>query len=224
MQVPFLDISNKALMDPMASAWKGVASQDFELYQTPLGMVEHLSPFMALSEDHGSVNKVRARLVHNGKKISIHLAWKDKTADDAIRDLDQFVDGIAIMFPLSDEANAMTMGDERNPVNIWFWKADRPEAFDVIAHGFGTSRKRPGAETGLKVEAHHDGTSWNVVFQRALRDSLFSSGHVNFAPPGILGRSQKSLGISLAVWDGSNKERSGQKSISGEWEPIEIEA
>lgn len=224
MQVPFLEISDKALMDPMANAWKSVASQEFELYQTPLGMAEHLSPFMALSEDHGSVDKVIVRLVHNDKTISVHLSWEDRTADDAIRDLDQFVDGVAIMFPLSDGANAMTMGDERNPVNVWFWKADKPEPFDVIAYGFGTSRKRPGFETGLKIAAQHDGTSWHVVFQRVMRGGLFSSSHVNFAPPGVLGRSHNNLGISFAVWNGSNKERSGQKSISGEWEPIEIEA
>jgi DMSO reductase family type II enzyme heme b subunit len=56
-----------------------------------------------------------------------------------------------------------------------------------------------------------------VVFQRSLRVNMISHDQVGFKPGAI-------SGIAFAVWDGSNKERSAQKSFSGNWLPFEIDA
>jgi DMSO reductase family type II enzyme heme b subunit len=46
---------------------------------------------------------------------------------------------------------------------------------------------------------------------------MISHDQVGFKPGAI-------SGIAFAVWDGSNKERSAQKSFSGNWLPFEIDA
>ena len=118
------------------------------------------------------------------------------------------------MFPLLGDANPLTMGDEKLPVNAWLWRADRAEPFDVIARGFSTSQRRPATSSGLVARGlHRDGT-WVVVFQRPLwpPDGEF----VRFQP----GDSAK---IAFAVWEGSNAERAGQKAISGGFMDLKLD-
>jgi DMSO reductase family type II enzyme heme b subunit len=176
-------------------------------------MVQHLSPFMALSENHGRIDRLRFRLAHNGKTVNVWLSWADPSRDDRIADLDQFVDGVAVMFPMTGNAPAVTMGNAGNPVNAWLWRADRKFPYDVLAHGFGTSRRRSGKELGLQAASHYEDGNWSVVFQRQLRSHVPSSPQVSFKPRDV-------SGIAFAVWDGGNAERSAQKSFSGDWLPF----
>lgn len=217
MKVPYIKKSDKLFLDPHAELWKEAASGRFKLSQTPIKMVQHLSPFMAESTEHGQVDQIECRIAHNGSRLSILVSWENEAKNDEIEDLDQFIDGVAVMFPFTDYASPMTMGDQENPVNAWMWRADKQEPYDVLAYGFGTSQRRPGKDLGLSVGSLYENGRWHVVFQRALRSSLMSHKQVNFAP-------NKLSGVSFAVWDGGNKDRSAQKSFSGQWEPLELEA
>ncbi|RLA02721.1 MAG: hypothetical protein DRQ47_06440 [Gammaproteobacteria bacterium] len=217
MKVSYINQPEQSFMDPHAALWKSADSGRFSLSQTPIKMVQHLSPFMAESTEHGKVAEIQCRIAHNGSKISIYVSWADETKNDEIKDLDQFIDGVAVMFPFTDNANPITMGDENNPVNAWLWRADKSEPYDVIAYGFGTSQRRTGKEFGLSVSSVYEKGRWHVVFQRPLRATLLTQKQVSFAP-------NKLSGISFAVWDGGNKDRSAQKSFSGQWEPLELEA
>ena len=216
MKLSFIKAANEQLLNPFAKEWSGVEAHPVELYQTPIAMVQHLSPFMALSETHGKIRSLTFKMAHNEKTANIYVSWKDETRDDKIEDLDQFIDSVAVMFPLTESANSMTMGDAENPVNAWFWRADKAEPYDVLAHGFGTSQRRAGSLSSLSVASQYKQGRWYVVFQRRLRTNLLSSGHVGFKPGSI-------SGIAFAVWDGANKERSAQKSFSGQWLPFEID-
>ena len=217
MKVQYINIKSAQLTDPMASGWNKVASKEFDLMPAPLGMVKDLSPFLALSEDHGKTKNIRVQVMHNGKELSIRLSWPDSSKNDGIVDLDEFSDGVAVMFPLTSGANAITMGDAKNPVNAWFWKADAEQPYDIIAHGYSTSKRRSGAHFGLTVKSVHENGRWTVVFQRVLRSHLITDKQVSFAP-------NKTLGLAFAVWDGANKDRSGKKALLPTWEPLEIEA
>lgn len=217
MKVPYIKQHADVFLDPNAGLWKKSAVGRFKLMPTPIKMIEHLSPFMANSTEHGKVKKIESRIAHNGAKIAILLSWEDVTRNDEIRDLDQFIDGVAVMFPFTSNANPLTMGDAENPVNAWFWRADKEEPYDVIAHGYGSSKRRIGKELGLAVNSSYQDGRWTVVFQRALRAGLISHQQVNFSP-------DKVTGISFAVWDGGNADRAAQKSFSGGWEPLELEA
>jgi DMSO reductase family type II enzyme heme b subunit len=189
----------------MGGAWAKLESREIELVPSPVVMAMAVSPQLAMRTDHGVVKAVSARMAHNGETLSIRLAWEDPQRDDRMPDLDRFVDAAAVVFPLLDDANPLTMGDEARPVNAWLWKADLPEPFDVIARGFSTTQRRPASESGLAARGTHQDGQWVVVFQRPLQPT----GEFARFEPGTPAK------ISFAVWDGNNAERSGQKAVSG---------
>jgi DMSO reductase family type II enzyme heme b subunit len=174
-----------------------------------------VSSQIALSQDHGKVRRVEVRLAHNGETLSVRLSWLDAQRDDRIEDLDRFADGAAVMFPLLEDANPVTMGDAQQPVNAWLWKAEREEPFDVIARGYSTSQRRPASSSQLAASALYRDGEWRLVFQRPLEPG--SGEFARFAP----GRLVK---IAFAIWEGSNAERAGQKAISGAFVEFELEA
>ncbi len=217
MKAGFHDAGDDAFLDPRGALWAAIEAQDLDMLPAPVGLAAGLSPFMALSRDHGKVRRAEVRVAHNGRKLSVRLVWGEDDPVTAIGDLDRFVDGAAVMFPLTAQARALTMGDERNPVNAWLWKADRPAPDDVLAYGFGTSRRRGGSAAGLRAASSHAEGRWHVVFQRALRAGAEVDGQVAFKPAAT-------VGLAVALWAGSKRERAGQKSVSGEWTPLEISA
>ncbi|MCZ6895584.1 MAG: ethylbenzene dehydrogenase-related protein [Gammaproteobacteria bacterium] len=87
----------------------------------------------------------------------------------------------------------------------------------MLAHGLGSSRRWSRQGRSLRTAAAYADGRWHVVFQRTLRPSVELSGQVGFAP-------SHALGLAIAIWGGSNRERAGQKSISGEWESLEVAA
>jgi len=214
VRVKRIEASNEELLSVDASTWRALESNDVDLVPSPVAMTAAVSPQTALSKDHGKIRRVQARLAHNGETLNVRLAWKDPDKDDRIDDLDRFADAAAAMFPLLEDANPLTMGDESRPVNAWFWKADQPEPFDVIARGYATSQRRPAATSGLAARASHGNGEWTVVFQRPLQAG--DAEVAGFEP----GASAK---IAFAVWEGSNAERGGQKSMSGVFLPLELD-
>ncbi|HJP36053.1 MAG TPA: ethylbenzene dehydrogenase-related protein [Gammaproteobacteria bacterium] len=215
MKAPHYDTKDDVLLDPFDAAWNKTADEVLDMMPAPVAMVQHLSPFMALSKDHGKIRRVTVNAQHNGRRLSIRLVWADDSSDTEIKDLDQFTDAAAVMFPMNKGANAITMGDEQNPVNAWFWKAGSAEPHDILAHGFGTSRRRPAKVSGLRATSSYADGRWHVVFQRSLRPGTGLSDQVAFKPAAP-------IGIAVALWAGSNRERAGQKSISGEWTAFEV--
>lgn len=205
------------LLDPGAGVWGGIEPQDFPLVPTPLKgnpAIEKISPFIAQSTDHGVVRGLRVAGAHNGKVVALRLSW---AADrhDKIADLDQFVDGVAVMFPLAANASAVTMGAKGAPVNAWYWKADREEQpFDVVAEGYGTSVRRSGKEAQLRSRGAHEDGHWHVVLARPLD---IGNAYARFVP----GESAK---LAFGVWDGGNRERAGRKSFSGDFVLVPVEA
>ena len=99
------------------------------------------------------------------------LSWAS-VKHDKIVDLDEFVDGAAVMFPLTDKASAVTMGSETDPVNAWYWKANRESrAFDVVARGYGTSARSSSDRHPIMSAASHADGRWSLVLTRSL-DSI----------------------------------------------------
>jgi DMSO reductase family type II enzyme heme b subunit len=207
--------SNTELLDPSSAKWKTVPVETVTLAPTPIAaLVGEVSPFLAIdSTDHGKIDRVDVGIAHNGEALAIRLSWKCEK-HDAIKDLDQFVDGTAVLFPLSAAANAVTMGAKGAPVNAWYWKANHPrDPYDVIAEGFGSSERRSPKVGGSQSAADYADGAWTVVLCRPLSAGR---GHVRFIPG-------KPSRIAMAVWDGGNLERSGRKSFSGEFVTLDIE-
>lgn len=212
MKAPRVIAASVAMLDPAAAVWAGVPEETVALAPTPLAMVNEASPFLALSNDHGRIDRMQVAALHNGDVIAVRLSWAAPAPSDTIRDLDQFTDGVAALFPLAAGASAVTMGAAGKPTNAWHWKAGEPQPYDLVAEGFGTSQRRNAELTGLTVTAKHANGRWEVVFRRPLSGGREA---VRFVPG-------QTTGIAFAVWDGGNRERSGRKSFSGEFMPLEV--
>lgn len=207
--------SNAELLDPRGAKWGNVPAETITLAPTPIAaLAGKVSPFLAVdSTDHGKIDSVRVSIAHNGEALAVRLSWTCGR-HDAIKDLNEFVDGTAVLFPMSAAANAVTMGAKGAPVNAWYWKANHPqEPYDVIAEGFGSSERRSAKISGLMSKADYADGAWTVVLCRPLSAGR---GHARFIPG-------KPSRIAMAVWDGGNLERSGRKSFSGEFVTLDIQ-
>lgn len=71
-----------------------------------------------------TVKNLSVRALHNSEEIAFLIEWEDETKDTTL-DINRFSDAVALEFP-SAKAGEMPhfgMGDEENPVNIWYWKS-----------------------------------------------------------------------------------------------------
>lgn len=216
MRVTRLEASADELLDPAHSGWNGVKAHEFPLVPTPLNgnpAIRAISPFIEKSTDHGAVSAVRVAAAHNGAELAVRLSWVSDR-HDRIADLDEFVDGAAVMFPLTAHASAVTMGSPSDPVNAWYWKGNLADtAFDVVATGYGTSGRHRDPGRPIRCAAVHVDGGWQVVLCRTLEAV---AGRVGFVPGG-------EAAMAFAVWDGGNRERSGRKSFSGDFVRIPVD-
>ncbi|MBA3903209.1 MAG: chlorate reductase subunit gamma [Rhodocyclaceae bacterium] len=161
---------------------------------------------------HGSIvgtpvtERLAAQAVRAGDRLYVKLAWSDRTVNTAIKDTVQFVDGAAVQFPVNGKAATTPfMGDAKNPVNVWHWRADG-HTENLVAKGFGTSTSVPFE--GLKSAAVRTDSGWAVVLTRSLKVK---------PDEGVSLQGRKSIPVAFAAWDGANQERDGLKAVTLEW-------
>lgn len=214
VKVQRVSAGDAALLDPESPEWDGVRGSELTLKPTPITA----QPSQYIQEKwkgtpYGVARSVTVRAAHNGERLYFHLSWTDETNDKAIQDTDQFADAAAVLFPVNGDAPLQSMGSPQAPVNAWYWRPDIEEPFTITAQGTGTTRRAQDPE--LSASGIHNRGAWRLVIRRRL-DSP-EAGYVSLAP----GVSAK---VGFAVWQGSNQERGGLKSVTLEWEQLEIEA
>lgn len=150
--------------------------------------------------------RLTAQAVRAGDRLFVKLAWSDNTANTAINDTGQFVDGAAVQFPVNGKpATTPFMGDAKNAVNVWYWRADgRTE--NLIAKGFGTATSVPFE--GLRSAAVRTESGWEVVISRPLRVKPDQGASL---------QGRRTMPVAFAAWDGNNQERDGLKAVTLEW-------
>lgn len=180
-----------------------------------------------------SARALTVRSLHNGTEMAFLLEWQDNTKNDRLTP-GTFRDGVAIGLPLGDAPSFFCMGQLDHYINIWHWKADWQSDIDrraakasekaregvrtfeviprrvssvedLIGGGFSTltTKDKQGRVQGQA--AWKDGV-WHVVMRRPLA-SEEQENEAKLIP----GRVQT---VSFAVWNGENKERNGQKSVT----------
>jgi len=71
--------------------------------------------------DH--ISSVAVRALHDGKRLAVLLQWRDSVENGAPIRVQDFQDAAALQFSLNGTTPFLGMGDSKNPVNIWQWKA-----------------------------------------------------------------------------------------------------
>ncbi|MBI4371153.1 MAG: c-type cytochrome [Elusimicrobia bacterium] len=210
--------TDKLGLDPYASAWEKAAA--VKVAVAPQKLV--------VPQGGGAISSVEVQSLRTASEIFFRLRWADPSKSEDLELSGQFVDGVALEFPLAaGSMPAPMMGEKGNPVNVWRWSAAmakpehyakaysdyyRPDAIhntikysvrpeDLVAEGWGTiGRRREQAVDG--AGDWKDGT-WTVVLRRKLR-----------APGGAAFAGGSVIPFALAVWEGGSQERGPAKSFS----------
>lgn len=186
------------------AVWQNVPAQEIALDTAP-PVHEALR-----GNPEAAVKRINVQVARNEDGVFFRLQWKDKTASTKVRNLDAFVDGVAIQFAIDrDPATSPIMGGDGKMVNIWHWSASTNKGQTLIANGFGTLT--PLATQDVTATGRYRRGTWTVVFHRRAKSTEESA--VNLEGMGH-------WPVSFAVWDGANQERDGQKAVNLEWQSV----
>jgi hypothetical protein len=177
-----------------------------------------------------SIHEVKVQVVRNKTEIAIRLEWDDSSMDHQFGHSSNYSDQAAVMFPLQvdSEPPPIMMGEEGETVNVWQWKAiwqkglapaKRQRGFpdqgagspaedraspveDLNAQGFSTLSIQE--EQSVLGKGIWKDKKWQVVLKRSLVNS--DDNDIQF---------KHSVPMAIAVWNGGNRERNGQKGLAG---------
>lgn len=185
-----------ALEDPGSESWEDVAAAT-----VPLSSAGANVP----GGDDTTVERARVEVAQTDERLFVRVSWQDRTADRNDTDIREFADAIALQLPVNEsERPPIAMGSTDNKVNVWYWSGTgRTE--ELLAGGPGSTTAFQ--EAAVTANATHDDGRWNVVFSRPLETDRANATAIS---------GEEDVDVALAVWNGSNMERSGQKATS-EW-------
>lgn len=219
--------SNELSLDPNAPFW---SSPD-----GPQKLKLELGPQMFTNPKwpDPSIKEVTVSAVRNKSEMAILLEWEDNAKDNSFGFSERFTDQAAVMFPLEpqEEAPMITMGNDGRTVNIWQWKASWQKDLDPKKDSQSRRRQDSSSISGpvsdrfspvedlnaegfstltIQEEQNVQGKGvwrdnrWRVIFRRPLTNSDTADAQFD-------GSTQ----MAVAIWNGGNKERNGQKGLIG---------
>lgn len=238
VEVPFIDREIDLAQGISPELWQEIKPQEIELmYQVTV------LPWPKIKSGLGAVT---FKTFHNKEDIYFYLSWPDNS-EDRLHETALWPDAGAIMFPLEKKAQPHTiMMGFLGRVNIWHWKANQDREYwknespqtkayvdfyypfeeqelfpvskhitkspvnDLVAIRVGTITPKDNQE--VMGKGVWENGVWSVVFKRPLKAGELENG-ADFA-------AGKKL-AALAVWNGSQGDRGGRKSIS-DWVELEI--
>lgn len=205
-------------LDPNDAVWEGAieytVTLDTVISATGIPQLVPSSKFRYL--------KVTA--IHDNSDIFFRLRWSDATKDISVGDTMLFADAVALQIPYSATSSSIAMGNQFQPVNILYWRADLGDPVtglghpqNIVAGGAGTVQTSPDSDLLLTGTSQgYAGRTWTVVMRRPLSGTPWPSGDLVTLNPGGTYR------ITFAQWDGRSKERDGVKLVAGSWQTLSI--
>ncbi|MEK7287141.1 MAG: ethylbenzene dehydrogenase-related protein [Elusimicrobiota bacterium] len=209
----------KIVLDPDDASWRKALP-----VVVPLSAQSMVSP-----RSGGSAGTLEVKSLYSRDEIAFLLRWKDDSKDSKWDSSGRFTDACALQFPMKSGAlPSPFMGDKDNAVNIWRWMAvaqetDRfPKAYadfyrkdaietsvkfpekpaeNLTARGFGTLERL--SRQDVDALGRWQDAQWRVVLKRRMDSTAGVSFKENSVTP-----------VSFALWNGSNKERDGMKSVA----------
>ncbi len=165
--------------------------------------------------------KVELKIAKGPSQIAFRFVWQDTEPNKAIRVTTDFMDGVALQFVPRGMAQDYVgipffgMGDLKEKVHIWNWKAavlnkgSENQAFTVLeANGFGTLEDQPAAAQTVDGTARWKDGTWTVLMRQTFDNGSPFNTH-------------QSIPIAIAAFDGNERDRAGQKSVS-EWMELKL--
>ncbi len=216
MRVSRVEAKDEELLSADSKAWQEAPVIEVVLSPTPLEMQP--TEYIRVARNgrpYGAVSSMKVSALHNGSSVFFHLVWQDDAEDGPIKDINQFADAAAVMFPIAEDAPLIGMGIKGKPVNVWLWRADWDRPKNVAAEGMGSTVRR--SDPALSSAVRHTDGQWDLIVGRSLEMKAAPSGTVELAP----GAASK---IAFAVWQGSEQERAGLKAFSPDWQDLELDA
>lgn len=157
------------------------------------------------SADDTTVERVTVEAVRTDDRLHVRLAWADPSRNVSTGEIRAFADAAAVQIPVNTTNRPpIAMGSPDNPVNVWYWSGSNTSE-ELLAGGAGTTTRF--ADRDVRTNATYDDGRWQVVFSRSLEGT---SANRTSVP------TDRDMDIAVAVWEGGNMERSGQKAAS-EW-------
>jgi complex iron-sulfur molybdoenzyme family reductase subunit gamma len=155
------------------------------------------------NSDSITVEQAKLGAAQTDERLYLRLSWADPTGDNSTNSLRRFADAVAVQLPTdTNDRPPIAMGGSDNPVNVWYWTGEgRTE--ELLAGGPGSTTDLGGSE--LVTDADHSDGRWRVVLSRPLKAQ--SENRISIPE-------DSDLDVAVAVWNGSNMERSGQKAAS----------
>ena len=80
-------------------------------------------PLNPLWPEPNQVYAVSVSAVTDGNKVAVLLQWRDDLPQTGAIRVQDFQDGAALQFSMTGNFPFLGMGDSKNPVNLWQWKA-----------------------------------------------------------------------------------------------------
>jgi mono/diheme cytochrome c family protein len=105
--------------NPIAEGWEAATPNEI--------------PLMLLWQRQETIESVAVRALHNGREIAFLLEWEDLSPEARFIRHQDFTDGAAIQFALSENPPPFPMGTKNEPVNMWHWRGDRQMDLDEYA-------------------------------------------------------------------------------------------
>lgn len=194
-EIPVSDASEDENLDNVsAEGWDEVPAATVSLSSTGSSVP---------NSDSITVEEAKLGAAQTDERLYLRLSWTDPTGDRSTDSLRTFADAVAVQLPTdTDSRPPIAMGGSDNPVNVWYWTGDgRTE--ELLAGGPGSTTDL--GESELVTDARHSDGRWRVVLSRPLD----APGENRVSIP-----DDSDLDVAVGVWNGSNMERSGQKSAS----------
>lgn len=152
--------------------------------------------------DNTTVEAVNVEAARTDERLYVRLGWQDATNDTSTDRVRSFADAAAVQLPADADARPpIAMGGSDNPVNVWYWSGQGTTQ-ELLAGGPGSTTQF--SNNTVSTDATYRDGRWSVVFTRALN----GSGNRTAVP------TDADVDVAVGVWNGSNMERSGQKSVS----------
>jgi cytochrome c oxidase cbb3-type subunit 2 len=153
--------------------------------------------------DPPTVIAVSFQVLTNDEAMVLRVMW-----DDPSEERGSAADAFAMVLKSSDiQGDAVTLHAwpyEGSPrLDVSYWSAGRPEAFEVVAASFDEVVERSGLSAPLASAAAYEDGRWQLVMQRPLRPT--SPVGAASLDPAVLSS------VAFAVWDGGTP---GTRAVS----------